>query len=166
MKLKKKGSGQDILFMAIFLVIFAVVSLITYTIYSEINDKLQENPTIANNTQAVNAANQLETQYTGIIDNAFLFLTIGLGLVAFVLAGLVRIHPIFFVFYIFLLGIIIFLAAVFSNIYGEIAANPNFTSLANDLLFTSQIMNTLPFIVGIFGTLLAVIMYKNYRSVI
>jgi len=159
----KKASGLDILFMGIILVVFSVAIIIGFKIYSEIDDKFQ-NSGVINNSRAQAASTAMLNQYPGIIDNGFLFLTMGLAVIAFVLAGLVRIHPIFFVFYIILLGIIIFLAVVFSNIYQGIAEQAEFTAVADSLIFTSHIMNALPFLVGIFGTLLAIVMYKNYQG--
>ena len=54
----------------------------------------------------------------------------------------------------------IFLSAVFSDIYQEMAANSELTALADQLVFTSHILTYLPLIIGVFGILLMIVMYK------
>jgi len=165
--MNKKGSGQDILYVGIALVAFAIIIIIGYKVYYEIDAKFQSSDIIADKDAgglARSASTTMLGHFPGVIDNSFLFLTVGLCIGALILAAMVRVHPIFFVFYIILLSIIIFLCAVFSNIYQTIAGNSELTSLANNLLFTSQIMNTLPFIVGIFGSILAIVMYKAWSE--
>jgi hypothetical protein len=56
--------------------------------------------------------------------------------------------------------ITIFVAGVASDIFQSIASNPNMVVYANQLVFTSTVLEYLPLFIGIFGTLLMVVMYK------
>jgi uncharacterized membrane protein len=76
----------------------------------------------------------------------------------------VRRHPVFFVFFVIILAIILFVSGAFSNVYQEMANNPDLADVAAQLTFIDNIMTYLPFIIGIFGFLLAIVMYKNWQQ--
>lgn len=102
----------------------------------------------------------LTNHYSGAMDYGFLILAIGLGIATLILAALVRIHPVFIPLYFIGLLFVIILSGVFSNIYQGMAADTNLITYADQLVFTSHILNYLPIIVGTFGILLMVVMYK------
>lgn len=159
----KRGSIQDVMFVAVAMLFFSMVLLIGFKITSSFNDELQSSPAIAQfdtDSRARDSSTSLLGFYPGIIDDSFLFLTIGLSMIALIFAALVRVHPIFIPFFFIALLIVIFLSGVFSNIYQEMAGNPNLATEAAQLTFTSLIMEFLPFIVGIIGIILMVVMYK------
>ncbi len=158
----KRGSIDDLILVGVILLSFSVGTIVMFKISDTLNTEFQANTDITN--RGKQSFNKINDMYSGVIDNSFLLLTIGLSVIALALAALVRFHPIFFVFYLILLTVIIFLSAIFSNIYLEIANNPEMIGLANQLTFTSHIMGALPFIIGIFGFLLAIVMYKNWRD--
>ena len=159
----KRGSVQDILFIGVAMLFFSMVLLIGFKITNSFNDQIQVDDTIATfdiDGKARASSTTLTGFYSGIIDDSFLFLTIGLAIIALIFAALVRIHPIFIPFFFIALLFVIFLCGIFSNIYQEMAASPSLASEAAALTFTSLIMTYLPFIVGIVGTILMVVMYK------
>lgn len=160
--INKKASIQDILFIGIVLVAFTIGTLLMYKISTEFNTMIQDNADFPEDSKT--AMNKVTNMYPGIIDNSFLFLVVGLAMVAFIMAAMVRIHPIFIGIFIFVLAIVIFLCGVFSNIYQEIASNPEMTELADNLVFMSTIMHILPFIIGIFGSILSVVMFKTWQG--
>ena len=157
-KRNKKGSLQDLLIIMVLVVGFAVGTLIVYKISDEINTEFQANTDIT--AEGKTAYSKINNMYPGVIDNSFLLLIIGLCIVALSLAMLVRVHPIFFVFFLLVFIIVIFLCGVFSNIYLEIANNPEMSDVAGNLTFITNIMGKLPLFIGIFGFLLAGVMYK------
>jgi hypothetical protein len=166
----KKGSIEDLLYIAVSLVVISIVLIIAYKITNGFYTGVTNSPMIqkmeaqSNSTYATSSIKTINGDYKRVLDKAFLFITMMACLIALVMAALVRVHPVFFIFYILFLVFIIFLTAIFSNAYQEIAAQPGFTTLADDLYFTSKIMGMLPFIVGIFGILLSIVMYKTSQS--
>lgn len=158
----KKGSLEDIMFIGIILLFAAMVILIGFKVTSEFNDNVQTNDLIPANAKT--STQTLTDFYPGIVDNSFLFLTIGLCIATLVLAALVRIHPMFIAFYLIGLTIVVFVSGVLSNIYQEMAANANLAAQADQLTVITSIIEYLPFIIGIFGTLLMVVMYKLWRN--
>ena len=166
-RLNKKGSIQDIIFIATVMFFFAIVILIGFKVNDELKNKFEENemqdsfePSAAIRINATFA--QTNGMFTGVLDNSFLFLVIGLSGMAFVMAGLVRIHPIFFVFYIIILTIVIFLCGIFSTVYNQIASQPEFATLAAELTFIHHIMTYLPLFIGVMGVILSIVMYKLF----
>lgn len=161
-RLNKKGSIQDLILIMVIITAFAVGTLVVYKISNELNTKFQANDRLDDKGKA--AFSQINNMYPSVIDNSFLLLVIGLCLGALILAFMVRIHPVFFVGFVIVLVIIIFLAGVMSNIYLEIANNPNFEEEATNLTFITHIIGKLPLIIGIFGFLISIVMYKNWQA--
>jgi len=165
----KKGTIQDVLYIIIAIVVITVGTLLVYKISDEINQKFQDSSDIT--TRGKTAMEQMNSMYTGVLDNSFMLLVIGLCIVAIALAAMVRIHPIFIVFFIILLVIIVFLAGVFSNIYQKVASSEEMdtadgtgTLLADKLTYMTYIMRFLPFITGIIGIIMSFIMYKSWQN--
>ena len=162
MEMNKKGSLVDIVFWGILLLFFGIVVLIGFKVTSEFNTQIQGMDIIPSNAKA--ASSSLVNNYSGVIDNSFLFLTIGIALGALVLAALVRVHPIFIpIFWVGLL-VVIFISGIMSNIYQELAANENLIAQADQLTFISKILTYLPMFVAVFGHLLIIILYKLWKA--
>lgn len=146
------------IFLGIVLLFFSMALIFGFILMSNINDEAQLLSFLP--ARATDATQTLTNQYSGIMDNSFLFLAIGMALVTLVLAAMVRVHPIFIPFFIIGLIIVIFFSGIFSNIYQEVAADSQVSTYSDQLTFVSLVMEFLPFIVGIFGTILMVVMYK------
>lgn len=154
----KKGTVQDIVFIMGFLLLVSIGVLVGFKVMNEFNDNVQGNANFDSDAKAISS--RMTGMFPGVIDNSFLFLIIGLSLAAIILAALVRVHPMFLVFFFILLIIIIVLAAVMSNVYQELAANPSLSAEADQLTFISSIMNFLPIILGVIGFIIMIVSYK------
>ena len=162
MKKNKKGSVQDLLYIGVTLFVLSLVILICYKVSDSLNTEFQANDDIDSHGKA--AHQQITDMYPGIIDNSFVFLTVILSMGALIMAAMVRIHPVFLPIYIIAWLFVIFLSATFSNAYQEMAANPQLATLAANMILMHQVMSSLPFIIGIVGGLLAIVMYKAYKG--
>lgn len=140
------------------LLFFSIVLLFGFKITGAFNDQVQTMTDMP--AEAKTASTELLSHYSGAMDYGFLLLAIGLGIATLILAALVRIHPVFIPLYFIGLLFVVILCAVFSNIYQEMAADTNLIAYADKLVFTSHILNYLPLIVGTFGILLMIVMYK------
>ena len=141
---------------------FGMVVLIGFKFSDELNSEIQGMSEIPDDAKASSKA--MNALYPGVIDNSFLLLAVGLGIGTIVLAALVRISPIFLALYLIALVFIIFFCGILSNVYQEMAANEQLIGVADQLTFTTQILTYLPLIVGVIGSLLALIMYKSWRD--
>ena len=163
----KKGSLQDVIFIAVNLLLVAIVVLIVFKISNSFNDEIQTSTTIdkyGGATDARNAMGTMNSHFSGALDNSFLFLVIGLAVVTIGLAVAVRIHPVFFIFFLIGLIVIIFVCGVMSNIYQEMAEQPELAAEAAQLVFITNIMRFLPFIIGTLGFIISIILYNNWSS--
>lgn len=159
----KKGSLLDLILIGAILLVASVSLLISFKINGSFNNFVQGNTDLFD-SHGVAASSSINGYYTGVLDNSFLFLAVGLGMVVLIFAVLVRIHPVFFVFYLIGWISIVFLSGIYSNIYQEIAANPSLSAEAAQLTISSTVMTWLPLIIGGFGMLLGVLMYKLWKA--
>jgi len=159
----KKGSLIDVMFIGIALTFFAIVVLVGLKIATEFEDNIDSNELFAAGEARENVEN-VRVKYTNTIDNTFLFLMIFLAISTLVLAALVRVHPMFIPFYFIGWVLVIFLSGILSNIYQSMAADANLAAIANELTFMSNIMIALPIIIGVFGMILMVCMYKLHQN--
>ena len=158
----KKGSAPDLILVGIILFVLAIATLIVFKVSNSINTEFQASTDLPDRSKTAMAS--INNMYPGIIDNSFLLLAMGLSIGALVLASLVKVHPAFIAFFIFILLIIVFICGIFTSIYAEMAAHADYTALATQLTFINLIMQYLPIIVGCFGTLLMIVMYKASKE--
>jgi len=163
LKENKKGSIQDIMLTIVVVLVMSILLIIGFKITAELNARFQESDLI--DVQGKTAFQQITNTFPGVLDNSFLFIMFGLTVLAFILVALIRVHPIFLVPFIFVWMIVLLLSGVFSNVYQNIAGDPNFAAQADQLVFTSIIMQTLPMIIAIIGGVMAILMYKNWQAV-
>lgn len=156
--MNKKGSIDSLIFWVVVLIFASGLFLVFGHAYSSVDEKLQANADLP--AKSKEASSSVKNIYDNVFDEVFLFLALGMVIASFVLASLVRISPIFIPFYILSLLFIIIIAAAGSNYYQELASSPALIAQADKLIFMSTVMNYLPWIIGIMGTVLMVIMYK------
>lgn len=159
----KKGSLIDIVFIGIAITFFSMVVLIGLKVATEVEANIDSNSLFDGSEAGVQVEN-VRVKYTNTVDNTFLFLMIGIALATLVLAALVRIHPIFIPFYFIGLIFVIFLSGVLSNIYQSMAASSELSGIASQLTLMNGILVALPIIVGVFGIILMVVMYKLWSA--
>jgi len=161
LKRNKKGSLQDIIFGGVILLVAAIVILISFKLAAEFNNNIQADASIP--TAGKTASNTLTNYFPGVVNHTFLLLTIGIAIATLVMAALVRVHPIFLVFFLIGLILLIFISGILSNVYDAMATDTQLAPQANQLNFISFIMTRLPFIVGVVGVLLMIVMYKVWQ---
>ena len=157
-KNNKKGSLFDIFYISIVLLFFAVIVLVGLKFATSFKDNIIGTGVL--DSTGEQALTRTVNNYTNSINYGYLFLAIFLCIIVLILASMVRVHPIFLV--LFLIGwfFLIYLCAIFSNVYQYMAEDTNLASTANQLNIITGIMNILPWLVAVFGILLMWIMYK------
>jgi len=158
----KKGSIQDFALIIVSFVAVALAVLICFNLIENIGGALRDSGEMPD--ESIEAMQSVTNLYPGVLDNVFLLLLVGLCIVALIMAALVRIHPIFIALFVLLLIIVIFLSAVFAHIYESVAEQPAFAEMAAKLTFISHIMVVLPWIVGVLGGALTIVMMKTWEG--
>ena len=165
-RINKKGSAQDLIYIAVVLLSFAIICVLGYMIAGEFNDHVQSDDKFnaTNAPNARSASTQLLNYYPTVVDNMYLFLAVALCIGALLMAAMVRVHPMFIALFFVTWIFIIFLCGILSNTYQELAANPMLATEANNMIVMSTIMEYLPLFIGVFGIILMVVMYKSYQG--
>ena len=162
MKKNKKGSLLDLAYILYVIAGFSLLLLIFGTLNNAWNEKMQALDSMP--AEGKTAQQKINNLYSGVLDNSVLFLVIGMCMATLIMAMMVVIHPVFFVLYFILLPIIIYIGGVCSNIYQAAASNPALSAMADQLIVTSYVCQYLPFLIGAFGFLIAMVMYKSWRN--
>ena len=160
--MNKKGSIVDLVMIGILLFFFAIFVLIGLKVTNEFKTQLPSIEGVDSTTSGY--INSTATNFTNVIDKSFFFFAMFLAIVTLILASLVRVHPIFIIFYFIGLILIIFLCGIFSNVYTDMANSTQLQSTANDLPLITFMMTWLPMFVGTFGIILMIIMYKLWQN--
>ena len=155
---RNKGSVLDFIYVVILFGAFSIMLLVGSMISNAFNDEIQASSQF--DATAKSNANKVVGQYNTTLDGGALLILMGLSIGMFVLASLVRVHPAFFVVYLFAFVFIIFVGGIFGEFYNELASQPEFQTEADGLVLTSTIMYWYPFVIGVIGTLFAIFMYK------
>ena len=158
----KKGSAQDLILVMGIIFGAAMIFLIGFVIMNEINDGIQGSSVTESRSKT--ASTKLLGYYPGVIDNAFLFLTVGLCMLTLVMAALVRVSPVFVFFFFIIYVFTIVVSGALSNAYVEASTSPAIIAQGSQLGGIGFVLTYLPLIIGVFGGLLAVVMYVNWRS--
>ena len=158
----KKGSIQDIAYFIGIVLAVSILFLFGYKITSSINDGLQASDSIDADGKAVSA--QMTNLYPGVMDNSVLMIVIILMIGTIGLAMMIRVHPVFIIFFIIFLLALVIVSAIVSNVYIGLANADGMTQFAENMPIMTFVIGYLPWIVAIFGIILAIFMYKNYSE--
>lgn len=161
-KVNKKGSMIDLLFVIVALTIFGGSILIGAALINNFNDKVQTDSLFPTASKTI--VSDQTNQYTSSLNVGFLVLFGFMSIAVIAMAVLVRIPPIFLAFYLFFLVILVIMGAIGTNIFEAIAENSTISPYVGGFGFITSIMAYLPIIVGVFGSILAIVMYKMWSD--
>lgn len=159
---KRGNLALGIILVIIVLVIFGIVSFIGKVVTSEMNDAIQLDDDLPQNSKDVMA--QQNTQWGGLFDGIFLgvFVLFWLGLV--LSSFLIDTHPVFFVLTLVMMIFIFMVAAFAGNVYEELTTDGDFEQYRPSFPATNWIFShMLELIIGVFFTS-AVALYAKSRN--
>lgn len=149
-QLKKSQGFEAWFFVIIVLLAFALFFLILNKVWGDIKDPLDEGLTSAMpDNSPVNVSTTLG-QVTGAglqFDKLIPLLLIGLFGFVLLSAGAIIRHPIMIFVGIIILGVVVLIAVVFSNVYNNISETDEFSSTKSQLSVQDKFMQYLPTIV-------------------
>ena len=158
---KKAGVPDGIFYMvAIFAV--AIISVVGYMVFSELNDHFQTSSSITG--QGMTLMGDLHGKYVGIIDNAFLLIFIGILLGTVVGVWFIRTHPALFWIMIPIFAFIIFLSAIYANVFYVFIQNPKIITAASEFTIIPFIMNNYAYVMTGAIILIAIALFAKGRS--
>lgn len=158
----KRGELSNIIFMGLFMFAIALIIVVCFYAFSQINAGFQASNTLT--PQAKAASQDVIDKYPGMMDWTILFVMIGLFLVALVSSLIIIMHPALAILYFIGLVVVTFVMAVLSNAFQDVVANPAFTSTIAQLPMINSVMGWLPVFTFFFGLACMAVMFK-LRSV-
>jgi hypothetical protein len=158
----KKATIDDLVYIMVVVATLSIFILISYKVVHTLNANTDLQDKM--DSYGKNALSSIDNTYPTALDSSYLLLLVGLCIITLFLAGMVAVHPIFFIFYLVMLVIIVIIGGALSNVYQTFAEDPAFADLASNMTYMSHVMQYLPFIIGVFGFILAIIMYKNWET--
>jgi hypothetical protein len=151
-KVKKSQGFVVWFFVIVSLLAFSLVFLILNKTWDSIKEPLDTGLTSAMpDDPSVNVSEILDqtTSTNRAYDKLMPFLLIGLFAFVLITAGTIMDHPIMIVVGLIILGVVIFLAVIYANLYNEISATSEFASTKANLPIQDKFMEYLPFIIFI-----------------
>ena len=160
----KKGNAilDTITFMVIGIA-FVFLLMILYPIFNEVNLDIQNEADMDNFSK--NVSNTQYTNFPLVFDNLFLILLLAFWLLLLVASYMIDAHPIFFIFTVILIAILVIAAAMFSNGYEELSADADFNNFGDAFPTIHFFMeHMVKFIIGMAFSV-ALVMFGKARGI-
>lgn len=138
----KKGNAiSDSILLLILVFVFAVVAIVGYKAYSEINTDIQADSSIAE--VAKNTSGEFNTRFPKFMDASVMTILVILWLFAIAASFRIDTNPMFFIVSIILLIAVLFVGASISNTYQELVSDVDLVGPATSFPMTNLIFNNL-----------------------
>ncbi len=154
----KKGSVTDLPFLMSGIFTMAITALLVSLLLWHINDKVQVNDIFEANAKS--ASQTMTEGFPTTMNSGIVFVFFAMSVISLVLASLVPIHPAFVIFYFLEWFLLIYLGGGIANAYQAIIESVAFAPIENYFTFSTFFFRYFPFVIGIIGALLAIVMYK------
>jgi len=162
-KLRKKGSITDISFILIGIFSVALVALLVTYVVNSLNDEVQVNDIFPDN--AKDASTKMNDDFPNVMDSGIIFIFFGMCIISLILASLVPIHPMFLAFYFIEYLLLIYVSGTIANAYKKVIEVGILSDAVSKYELTIFMFQYMPFIIGIFGIVLAIVMYKIKQGI-
>lgn len=156
--MNKKGSIQDILYIAVFLLAFGMCVYIGMYIFKSFNET-ESTQQIMFNTTVGNFTAGKAMQTLKMYDLFFPMVMIGLTIGTIILAFYIRTHPALFIAFIIILMVTVLVSAVLSNIFEDFSNETSFETVRGYYPVMNYLMGNLPIIILIIGFIVAIVLF-------
>ncbi len=160
--MNKKGGVPDGIFYMVAIFAVAIISVVAFMIFTEVNDNFQASDNIS--PLGKDMMNDLHGKYVGIIDNGFLIIFIGILLATVVGVWFIKTHPALFWIMIPIFAFIIFLAAIYANVFFSFTQNENIAASASEFTIITFIMTNYAWVMTGAIILIAVALFTKGKS--
>jgi len=165
--MNKKAGIPDAIFYLVAMFAVAIIFFVGYLVLVDIDDNFQNSNTISD--QGKNMMSNLKGKYVTIIDNAFLMLFVGILIATGVGVWFIRTHPALFWITIPMFAFIIFLAAIYANVFYNFTNNDKIAEnvLSTDFTIIRFIMEHYVHVITVAIIFIAILLFaKGKREVI
>lgn len=160
--MNKRGFFGDIGLVIAIMLIIALMVIIGYKVFVSYNDKWQANPDVS--AQAKQIVQDKKDRYVSLWDGIYMFVFALLVVALFISVAALGTRPEFFFISIILLVIFIGGSAMVSNVYEDVATNPQLNTTSSEFTFIPFIMAELPTVTLLLGFLVMLGLYVKIRG--
>jgi hypothetical protein len=160
LKRNKKAQGVDLATLIAIMFFIGMILFLGVFITGKINDELM-NSKLMNRADVNDTLKDITDTGRNLFDFMFLSVVIGSFASILILSFLVDIHPIWSVFFLIAMIVLVLASMVISNSYVEITNNTAFENTQQYFPIQNYIMQNLPIIIFAFGILVAIILYSK-----
>lgn len=160
----KKGSILDLFYIVIGVFVLAVIVVLVSFMTHTINTQISTLPLVG--TEAQTASTTLSSTMPDTMNSGILFVFFGACIASIILASLVIVHPVFFIFYILETSLLVFFSGGIADAFQAFIETPALASEYSNFGVMIFMFRWLPIIIGIVSFILAIIMYKVRQNMV
>ena len=161
-RMNKKGGIPDAIFYMVAIFTVAIIILVGFLVLSEINDNFQDSGSIS--TQGKSIMSNLTGKYVGIFDNAFLMIVVGILIGTGVGVWFIKTHPALFWIMIPIFAFIIFLTAIYANVFFNFSSNDKIAPIASQFVIITFVLNNYAYIMTGVIVLIAILLFSKGKT--
>jgi hypothetical protein len=158
-KIRKRGSITDLPYIMAGIFSFIFVAILVTYIVSSFNTQIQSNSLMP--ASAKSASSTMSNSFPQVIDGSILFLFFGMVIISIVLASFISVHPVFIIFYIFELILLVYVGAGIADAYQVVIETPALAAVAAKYTTATFFFRYFPYFIGLSGAALAMVMHKT-----
>ncbi len=143
--MNKKAGIPDAIFYLVAIFAVAIISIVGFLMMTQIGDKFDKTDSISDTGK--NLYNNIESRYVEIIDGAFLMILIGVLIGVVVGVWFIKTHPALFWITIPIFGFIIFLAAIYANVFHNFSTSPKVIVATNAFTVIPFVMQNYAYVI-------------------
>ena len=143
--MNKKAGIPDGIFYMVAMFAVAIISLVGLMILTNLDDQFQKTSGMTDKGKSL--VSDIKDKYVKVIDGAFLMIFIGVLLGVVVGVWFIRTHPALFWITIPILAFIIFLAAIYANVFFNFSQNPKIIDSTNAFTVIPFILNNYAYVI-------------------
>lgn len=165
-KLKKAQGFEAWFFVIVVMLAFALFFMVLNKVWGDIKEPLDEGLSAAMPSDGVNISQTLN-QVTGAglqFDKLIPLILIGLFGFIMISAGAIIRHPIMIFVGVIVLGVVILISVVFSNLYNEISSTDEFSDTKAEMPIQDLFMHYLPVIVVVMAVVIFIAILLSRSS--
>lgn len=160
--MNNKGSFGDMLYLAVFLFLCAIIFTVGWMIYSRFNTEWQSHPELGQ--ESLDIMQNAKDRYVASYDSLFLTVLVGMYIGALLLAWNIDTNPAFFFLSLLMMAVIVIVTAVLGNAWYTYANNPAMASYVDDFTIIPFVMSRSVEIIVIMSFGLAAVMYSRTQG--
>ena len=157
--MNKRGQVLEVFYIGLFLLVFAIISVIAYLIMTEVQGTLDQKLTSDVSRNAT--ANGLKA--IGLNDTIAILIVIGMLIATIIGAFFIDSHPVFFVASLLLLIIMMVTVPILSNVYEKFETHPSVSTAAAEFPIISAFFDDWPQYFVVMCAIVLIVLYAKYK---